>query len=327
MTDTVDRGPASVLRPARCNHLRADERGYPIIATIGQQPPPDFGAISENRKLALATFDLCAICAQPFHDELRWQVMFEETDEDIETSEAPVHEICGLYAAQICPYVSSPYARMSRGEGRKGERRPELVVLSGYQRTMAVCGKASGVQPDSVLHFAMGGYVRSHVLRSREDAAASYAAALATDVAIELDPAEQRLVDLLCNLTELEGEDSGSVMAGAAWHVGAGFCTGVTQVQGMDRFNQHPFTTISVHALQDRNVRRLADDSGDIYTRAAMQWLRTRKRLPSTLAEWRRDGRRRFGHILKSSAGQDNSAERRKAQRKKQSAARRKNRH
>jgi hypothetical protein len=267
MTDTVDRSPASVPRPARCSHLRADARGYPIIATIGQQPPPDFGAISENRKLALATFDLCAIYAQPFHDELRWQVMFEEADENVETSGAPVHEVCGLYAAQICPYVSSPYARMSRGDGRKGERRPELVVLSGYQKTMAVSGKASGIQSDSVLHFAMSDYVRRHVLRTREAAAAAYAAALAADVPIELDHAEQRLVHLLCNPTELEGEDSGSVMAGAAWYVGAGFCPGVAQVQGMERFNKHPLTTIVVQALSDRTVRQFADVPRPVHAR------------------------------------------------------------
>ncbi|MCU1642824.1 MAG: hypothetical protein JWN03_3099 [Nocardia sp.] len=326
MPDIADRGPAGVPRPARCNHLRADARGYPIIATIGQEPPPDFGAVSEGRKLALATFDLCAVCALPFHDELRWQVMFEETDEDVTTSEAPVHEICGLYAAQICPFVSSPYARLSRGDGRKGERRSELVVLSGYRATRAVYGKASGIQSDAVLHFDMGGYVRRHVLRTREDAVAAYSTALATEVPMELDQQEQQLVDLLCSPTELEGEDSGAVMAGAAWHVGAGFCTGVAQVQGLGRYNAHPYTTIAVQALKDRTVHELANDFADEYSRAAMQWLSTRNRVPSVLAVWRRDGRRRFGHLLKPVASQGNSAERRKTQRKKQSAARRNNR-
>lgn len=327
MSDIAGRGPAAVPRPARCNHLSADARGYPIIATIGQKSPPDFGAVSEKRKLVLATFDLCAVCALPFHDELRWQVMFEETEEDVTTSEAPVHEICGLYAAQICPFVSSPYARLSRGEGRKGERRAELVVLSGYQATMAVYGKASGIQPDAVLHFDMGDYLRRHVLRTREDAAAAYSEAMATEGLIELDQQERQLVDFLCSPTELEGEDAGGVMAGAAWFVGAGFCPGVTQVQGLDRYNVDPYTTIAVQALKDRTVRELANDFPDQYARAAFQWLSTRNRLPSTLAAWRRDGRRRFSHVLKPSAGQDQLAERRKAQRKKQSVARRKNRH
>lgn len=324
--DIADRGPAAVPRPARCNHLRADDRGYPLIATIDQGPSPDFGALSEQRKLALATFDLCAVCALPFRDELRWQVMFEETDEDVTTSEAPVHEICGLYAAQICPFVSSPYARLSRGEGRKGERRAEFVVLSGYQETMAVYGKTSGIQSDAVLHFDMGGYVRRHLLRTKADAAAAYSAALATEGPIELDQQERQIVELLCSPTELESEDSGAVMAGAAWQIGAGFCAGVTQVQGLDRFNKHPFTSIAVHVLRDRIVRASANDFPDQYTRAAMQWLSTRNRLPTTLAGWRRDGRRRYGHVLKSDASQDKSAERRKTQRKKQTAARRNNR-
>ncbi|MEU4321260.1 hypothetical protein AB0F85_25170 [Nocardia fluminea] len=326
MSDVADRGPASVPRPSRCNHLRPDARGYPIIATIGQEPPPDFGAVSEMRKIALATFDLCAVCALPFHDELRWQVMFEETDEDVTTSEAPVHEICGLYAAQICPFVSSPYARLSRGEGRKGERRSELVVLSGYRATRAVHGKASGIQSDAVLHFDMGGYVRRYVLRTRDDAAAAYSAALAAERPMELDQHERQLVDLLCSLTDAEGEDSGGVLAGAAWHIGAGFCAGVTQVQGLDRYNVSSYTTIAVRALEDRTVREWATDFPDKYTRAAMQWLITRDRLPSVLAGWRRDGRHRFSHVLTPLVSRDKSAERRKAQRKKQSAARRNNR-
>ncbi|WP_157978569.1 hypothetical protein [Nocardia aurea] len=274
----------------------------------------------------MAAFDLCAVCTLPFHDELRWQVMFEETDEDVTTSEAPVHEICGLYAAQICPFVSSPYARLSRGEGRKGERRSELVVLSGYRATRAVHGKASNIQSDAVLHFDMGGYVRRHVLRTRGDAEAAYSTALAAERPMELDQYERQLVDLLCSLTDPEGEDSGGVMAGAAWHVGAGFCAGVTQVQGLDRYNVAPYTTIAVQALKDRTVRKLADDFPDRYTRAAMQWLITRDRLPAILAGWRSDGRRRFSQVLKPLASQDKSAERRKAQRKKQSAARRNNR-
>ncbi|MGS2805921.1 hypothetical protein [Nocardia sp. MW-W600-9] len=252
--------------------------------------------------------------------------MFEETDEDVTTSEAPVHEICGLYAAQICPFVSSPYARLSRGEGRKGERRAELVVLSGYRETRAVYGKASGIQSDVVLHFDMGGYVRRYVLRTREDAAAAYSAALAAERPMDLDEHEHQLVDLLCSPTDPDGEDSGGVMAGAAWNIGAGFCAGVTHVQGLERYNVSPYTTIAVQALEDRTVRELATGFPDKYTRAAMSWLITRDRLPSILAEWRRDGRRRYSHVPKPAASQDKSAERRKSQRKRQSAARRNNR-
>lgn len=32
---------------------------------------------SERQKLALTTFDWCAVCGTPFADELRWQMVFE----------------------------------------------------------------------------------------------------------------------------------------------------------------------------------------------------------------------------------------------------------
>lgn len=313
-------------RPARCSHLRADDRGYPVIATIGQEAPPDFGTISEQRKLVLATFDLCAICALPFHDELRWQVIFEDAREDIVTSEAPVHEVCGLYAAQVCPFVSSPYARLSRGEGRKGERRSDFVALNGYRATKTVFGKSSEIQPDAVLHFGMVGYVRRHLLRSHADAAAAYSQALAAETEIKLDEQEARIVELLTNPTEAEGEDSGGVMAGAAWIIGAGFCSGATKVQGLDRYNTHPYTSLAVHALSDRVVNDGAHDHPEQHMRAALHWLATRDRMPSVLVEWRRDGKRRFSRTEKPGTNRGSAAERRRVQRKNQSAARRNNR-
>lgn len=127
------KGPRSAPKPKRLEHLRVGPRGYPIIATISQEPGDvDFGGLSEPRKLALATFDLCAVCALPFGEELRWQVSFDEAMAKATTlvsNEAPVHGICALYAAQVCPFVSSSYAR--RGdEIRKGARaRPALAVL------------------------------------------------------------------------------------------------------------------------------------------------------------------------------------------------------
>src|SRR3954452_242856 len=97
--------PDQVEAPARCSGLSRDERGYPIIATIPQDSEgPDFGGISEARKLVLATYDLCGVCAGPFRDELRWVVTGEPGWErwrsaSYESVEAPVHEVCALYAA------------------------------------------------------------------------------------------------------------------------------------------------------------------------------------------------------------------------------------
>ncbi|MDA3625659.1 hypothetical protein OU415_09445 [Saccharopolyspora sp. WRP15-2] len=96
----------------------------------------DFGAVSEKRKLVLATFDLCAVCALPFGEELRWQVSFDKDDlvraKEALFGEAPVHEVCGLYASQVCPFVSSPHARLG-DELRKGMKRPR----KSYSRVTA----------------------------------------------------------------------------------------------------------------------------------------------------------------------------------------------
>jgi len=109
-------GPHSVRAPACFGDLPRDRRGYPVIATVSRHNDVvDFGSLSERRKLALATFDLCAVCGKPFGQGNRWQVAMtrEVFDHSPATfNEAPVHEICALYAAQVCPFVSSPYARL-----------------------------------------------------------------------------------------------------------------------------------------------------------------------------------------------------------------------
>src|SRR5207248_1222987 len=123
---------------------------------------------------------------------------------------APVHEICGLYAAQICPFVSSPYARLG-DQWRKGMRRPDEVILAGYRRTDRVFGQQSQLQTGTaVLHFQMTSLVATHVLRNQADAAEVYAQALDEEPSLEVDPQEQALAELLCNPTA-EGEDSGGV--------------------------------------------------------------------------------------------------------------------
>lgn len=134
----------------RCSHLRLDPRGYPIIAVIPQEPgEEDYGALSEQRKLVLAAYDLCAVCAMPFRDELRRQVTFDDQLQHMgETptfNEAPVHEVCALYAAQVCPFVSSPHARLGDAQ-RKGQRRAETLVLAGFDSTAAVYGHDSELQ-------------------------------------------------------------------------------------------------------------------------------------------------------------------------------------
>jgi hypothetical protein len=54
--------PTDVSTPARLAHLTKDGRGYPILATVSRSHSGvDFGALSELRKLALATFNWCGV--------------------------------------------------------------------------------------------------------------------------------------------------------------------------------------------------------------------------------------------------------------------------
>ncbi|UOZ07022.1 hypothetical protein [Amycolatopsis sp. WQ 127309] len=328
--EPAGKGPRSVPKPKRLEHLRADPRGYPIIATTGQEPGDvDFGALSEPRKLALATFDLCAVCALPFGEELRWQVSFDEVMAKATTlvsNEAPVHGICALYAAQVCPFVSSPYAR--HGDGlRKGVKRPAVTFLTGFRRTARVFGRRSGLQTsESVLHFETTGVEQRLTLSTSAEAIEAYQRALETDTLVIIDDTEREVVTRLTELTIKEGEDSGSVMAGAAWFAGGAFCPGISTVQGMRRFAGDPmYTTLARRVLLVPGFAKEFEATEDLYTRAAMKWLNSRAHLPEVLRNWRKTTLNRVqrGEV---SAGKSGGGDPKKSKRKLQGTARRKNR-
>jgi hypothetical protein len=293
------RRPVETIAPARCSNLRIDPRGYPIIGVIPQAPgKEDFGSLSEQRKLVLATYDLCAVCAMPFRDELRWQVTFDDELQHMGPapifSEAPVHEVCALYAAQVCPFVSSPHARMGDAY-RKGQRRAETLLLAGFKRTTAVFGHESELQSgESVLAFEMGELRRTHQLTSADDAREVYEAALRNELSIELDVHERRIVEILCTPTTEENEDSGAVMAGAALFIGAAFCPQIRQVQGMKRFAESRndlYSQLATKFLVEPDLMaRFGDSSTDASTAAAVSWFQSRESLPEVLQGWRSDG-------------------------------------
>jgi hypothetical protein len=278
-----------------------DPRGYPIIAVIPQDPgEEDYGILSERRKLVLATFDLCAVCAMPFRDELRWQVTFDDQLQQMgETptfNEAPVHEVCALYAAQVCPFVSSPHSRLGDSL-RKGQRRAQTLVLAGFDRTAAVDGIESELQVgEGIFVFEMSGLRRTHRLTGADDARDVYEAALREEARVDLDGAEQRLVDFLCVPTP-EGEDPGGVMAGAVLFIGAAFCPGIRQVQAMKRFFEAKddfYFQLAANFLARPDMMADFEDAADPATAAAISWFRSRDSLPTVLHRWRADGASRI---------------------------------
>ena len=313
--------PSSVVAPARCSHLQRDARGYPVLASIPQSPSGvDFGSLSETRKLVVATFDLCAVCGNPFGDELRWQVTFDEDLDHVSVvfAEAPVHEVCGLYAAQVCPFVSSPHARFGDNR-RKGQRRGSVVRLAGFAMTLRVEGVYHAAQDGSVLMFEMGDLQRVHTLRNAQDAKEVYAAALAKEQPVQLDPQEKALVELLTRASEQDHH--GDFLGGAAWLVGAAFCPEVRRVKGMVDCYADPefYDANAVRLLIGSEVA--AFRSGDPHITAALAWLGTRTTLPTALAQWRSAGRR-----LVRARAQTAPARQAKSKRRQATASRKANR-
>lgn len=284
--------PQEVPRPRHLAHLTDDPRGYPVIATIGRgEDGPDFGSINELRKLVLATFDWCSVCGLPFHGDARWQVgpgrdWEGSLDEGLGFSEAPAHEICMVYAAHICPHLSSPGHRMG-DDLRAGQHRASEMHLVGFRRTSDVFAHESRLQQDEyVLHFGHLG-VAGEIFYSRpEDLADRYSSLLASEEMPELSEAESGLVELFNDLRDDNTITGAAVMAGAA------FLKDVFKVQGMDLFAGRPtYEAVTVHLLDPRKIADFIPGNPDPASRLMCEWILERQEnLPEVLAAWRQDG-------------------------------------
>jgi hypothetical protein len=206
-------------------------------------------------------------------------------------------------------------------------KRPAVTFLTGFRRTARVFGRRSGLQTsESVLHFETTDVEQRLTLSTSAEAIEAYQRALETDMEVAIDDTEREVVTRLTELTIKEGEDSGSVMAGAAWFVGGAFCPGISTVQGMQRFASDPmYTTLARRVLFVPGFAKKFEETEDLYTRAAVKWLNRRAHLPEVLVSWRNTAlnRARRGE---ASAGQSSGGDLKKSKRKLQGAARRKNR-
>ncbi|MFD7431203.1 hypothetical protein ACFV6Z_29750 [Streptomyces sp. NPDC059818] len=220
----------TIKLPRRMEHLAADQRGYPVIATVERSSRGDFGSINERRKLALATFDWCAVCGQPFAGELRWQTVFDEGPLPVAvvTGEAPVHEVCALYAAQVCPFLFSPQARLG-DEFRKGAMREPLVRFVGFESTSAVFAHESVLQKGvHTVHFEHRGQADEFSYHSPDEIRDRFADALAQEQDLPVSDAEGVLIRLF---NRLDDGGEGDVVTGAALIAGAAFAKDVFKVQ------------------------------------------------------------------------------------------------
>jgi hypothetical protein len=285
--------PQSVTRPRHLAHLADDPRGYPVIATIGRSVDgPDFGSINELRKLTLATFDWCSVCGLPFNGAGRWQVAPGDDwrdrarDAGFVFNEAPAHEICLVYAAHVCPHLSSAGHRMG-DEYRAGQRRESRMHLVGFGRTSQVHALESQLQQDVyILGFEQADLADEVLYSHPADLADRYSALLSAEDVPTLSPAESGLVELFNDQAD---ED---VVAGAALMAGAAFLQDVFKVQGMDIFSERPtYRGVAVHLLDLRKLADFGSENEDPASKLMSQWILERQDgLPEVLAAWRRAG-------------------------------------
>lgn len=285
--------PQSVTRPRNLAHLADDPRGYPVIATIGRgKGGPDFGSISELRKLALATFDWCSVCGLPFNDAGRWQVAPGDDwkdrarDAGLVFNEAPAHEICLVYAAHVCPHLSSPGHRMG-DEYRAGQRRESRMHLVGFRHTSQVHALESQLQQDTyILGFEQADLTDEISYSHPADLADRYAALLSAEEVPTLSPAESGLIELFNDQAD-EG-----VVTGAALMAGAAFLKEVFKVQGMGIFSERPtYRGVALHLLDLRKLADFGSGNEDPASKLMSQWILERQDgLPEVLATWRRAG-------------------------------------
>jgi hypothetical protein len=290
--------PQQVPRPRHLDHLRDDGRGYPVISTVGRDKDrASFGSINERRKLALAAFDWCAVCGLPFDGTARWQVIPGPTptltDDQLRKgvffNEAPVHEICIVYAAHVCPHLSSPGHRMG-DEYRAGQRRNDTIHMAGFTRTADVQAFRSGLQQETyVLHFKQVDLMDEFSYSRPDELADRYAALLASEELPELTMAESGLISLFN-----EHSDMGDTVAGAALMAGAIFAKHIDQVQGMNAFTKSGFYQgLAFHLLDLKKLAEFGEGNDDPASGFMAKWLLGRQEnLPDVLDGWRQSGLR-----------------------------------
>jgi SEC-C motif len=290
--------PQQVPRPSHLGHLSDDGRGYPVISTVGRgKGSAHFGSINERRKLALATFDWCAVCGLPFDESTRWQMIPEsasalagdQLEGQVYFNEAPVHEICVVYAAHICPHLSSPGHRMG-DQYRAGQRRDEKIRMAGFRQTSEVRAIRSGLQKEiHVLHFGQSGLVGEFSYSRPEELDDRYAALLVSEEVRELSSAESGLVSLFN-----EQSDMGDTVVGAALMAGASFAKDIRKVQGMEAFAESGYWQgLALQLLDSEKLAEFGNGIEDLASKFMAGWLLGRQgNLPEVLTGWREAGRR-----------------------------------
>ncbi|MEU6551257.1 SEC-C domain-containing protein [Streptomyces sp. NPDC046915] len=281
---------SAVGLPRRMRHLEVDHRGYPVIATVDRSTEGvDFGAVSERRKLVLAAFDWCAVCGMPFADEPRRQSVYDNgpLPSALTSGEAPVHEVCALYAAQVCPYLFSPRSRLG-DDMRKGTVRDPVMRFAGFRSTSAVTARESQLQPGvHTLHFEHRGQADEFSYRSPEEIRDRFADVLAREKDLPVSDPEGALIRPFSRL------DEGGEVTGAALVAGAAFAKDVFAMPGLEPFRGKHHLTVAGLMLKgtEEEIREFSDGSQDEAFGAVGPWVLERTgQFPLALQRWRARG-------------------------------------
>jgi hypothetical protein len=289
--------PQQVPRPRHLDHLPYDGRGYPVISAAGRDKDrASFGSVNELRKLVLAAFDWCAVCGLPLGGGPRWQIVAGGTPalpagqpgKGAFFIQAPAHEICLVYAAHICPHLSSPAHRIA-DEHRAGQRSTSTIRMAGFARTADVQAFRSGLMPETyVLHFRQADFIGEFSYSRPAELAGRYAALLATEELPELTPAEAGLISLF------NRHSAGNTVAKAALAAGASFAEHIGQVQGLDALPELGiFQGLALHLFDLEKLAEFGERTERPAFRLMAEWILERQDgLPEVLATWRLAGLR-----------------------------------
>lgn len=289
-------GAKSVPRPARAAQLGTSRYGYPIMAAVDRlDGRAQFGYVSTSRLVTLATFDLCGLCGLPFGEELRWQVSTHidvvESPSDYRNvfSEPPLHKICLMYSALVCPFLRSPTARARDPEGRVDAELGSALLAYGLADTVGLHVDPSN--SDHQLRFFQAGLVDADQWKDLEELEERYRQSLVSEEPISVEPNLAVIADALNRCDAGEIADPGAQVFMAALVCGAAL---VPQVRELSEtraiFDGDGYRYLLDMAISWAGAKKKAIPLGPNASpvlAAAFAWLQAGDPLPTVLAGWR----------------------------------------
>jgi hypothetical protein len=275
--------------------LETSRYGYPIMAAVDRlDGRAQFGTVSTSRLVTLATFDLCGLCGLPFGEELRWQVSTHidavENTADYRNafSEPPLHKICLMYSALVCPFLRSPTARATDPEGRVDADLGSALLAYGLADTVGVRFDPSN--SDHQLRFLQAGLAATDQWEDLEELEARYRQALVSEEPVAVE-ANLAVIAAALNRDPGEVADPGAQVFMAALVCGAALVPQVRQLSETRAI----FDDDSYRYLLDIAISWSGGQKGAIplgpnassVLAAAFSWLRSSDPVPTVLAGWR----------------------------------------